>query len=233
MSSEALKIDDKLTPSDESVENSVDELQPTQDGSNSNANDSILKNYLRLLTWEELVEIASVFDSTSMIPLTDFLTKEVLINKSANFQEIPDVSNNKSAKIIPFIKDGISKSNDESNEQETSDDYEFDKYDQEIIEAKEKNVIEVNKNGSFSIYDREEELHRKKHELKKINIGEFILKQKNKLKQCQKKLKKKEIYLLYKNNSSVDIRVNKGEDEKQKGINVSSNCGLLINKRQK
>jgi len=233
MSSEALKMDDKLTPVDESVENSVDELKPTQDGSNLNVNDSILKSYLRLLTWEELVEIASVFDSTSMIPLTDFLTKEVLINKSANFQETPDVSNHRSAKIIPFIKDGISKVIDESNEQETSDDYEFDKYDQEIIEAKEKNVIEVNKNGSFSIYDREEELHRKKHELKKINIGEFILKQKNKLKQCQKKLKKKEIYLLYKNNSSVDIRVNKGEDEKQKGINVSSNCGLLINKRQK
>ncbi|OFZ21924.1 MAG: hypothetical protein A2202_04150 [Bdellovibrionales bacterium RIFOXYA1_FULL_36_14] len=233
MSSEALKIDDELTPSDELVENSVDELQPTQDGSNSNANDSILKSYLRLLTWEELVEIASVFDSTSMIPLTDFLTKEVLINKSANIQEASNSSNNKSAQIIPFIKDGISKSNDESNEQKTSDDYEFDKYDQEIIEAKEKNVIEVNKNGSFSIYDREEELHRKKHELKKINIGEFILKQKNKLKQCQKKLKKKEIYLLYKNNSSVDIRANKNEDEKQKGINVSSNCGLLINKRQK
>jgi len=233
MGSEALKIDDKLAPSDELVKDLDEELQPVQDGSSLNANESILKSYLRLLTWEELVEIASVFDSTSMIPLTDFLTKEVLLNKSANVQETSNSNNNKGARIIPFIKDGVSKVNDENNNQESNDDYEFDKYDREIIEAKEKNVIEVNKNGSFSIYDREEELHRKKHELKKVNIGEFILKQKNKFKKCQKKLKKKEIYLLYKNNSSVDIRVNKGEDEKQKGINVSSNCGLLINKRQK
>ena len=228
MSSEALKIDDKITSPDESLEVVADESQSKKDSSNLSAGDSILKNYLRLLTWEELVEIASVFDSTSMIPLTDFLTKEVLQKKYIQTQENADLSNTKSAKIIPFTKD-VSTTDSEP----TNDDYEFDKYDQEVIDAKEKNIIEVNKNGSFSIYDREEELHRKKHELKKINIGEFILKQKNKLKQCQKKLKKKEIYLLYKNNSSVDIRVNKGEDEKQKGINVSSNCGLLINKRQK
>jgi len=228
MSSEALKIDDKITSPDESLEVVADESQSKKDSSNLSAGDSILKNYLRLLTWEELVEIASVFDSTSMIPLTDFLTKEVLQKKYIQTQENADLSNTKSAKIIPFTKD-VSTTDSEP----TNDDYEFDKYDQEVIDAKEKNIIEVNKNGSFSIYDREEELHRKKHELKKINIGEFILKQKNKLKQCQKKLKKKEIYLLYKNNSSVDIRVNKDDDEKHKGIKTSSNSGLLINKRQK
>ena len=231
MSSEAVKIDDNAAPLDDSVEMVADEMLAKQDADNSSVQDSILKNYLRLLTWEELVEIASVFDSTSMIPLTEFLTKEILENKYAKVPENgigSDNDDHKSAKILPFINDSSN-----VNNQEPSDDYEFDKYDQELAGAKGRNVIEVNKNGSFSIYDHEEEIHRKKHELKKINIGEFILKQKNKLKQCQKKLKKKEIYLLYKNNSSVDIRANKGDDEKQNGIKISSNSGLLINKRQK
>ncbi len=232
MGSAAEKIDDKPVPQIESVDVVVDESQSAKevDGASVVAPESIIRNYLRLMTWEELVEIASVFDSSSMIPLTQYLTKEILQNRNSKDPENADQKDDqgKSAKIIPFRKDEQVVENFEQD-----DEYQFDKYDNEAIDPKEKNVIAVNKNGSFSIYDHEEELQRKKQELKKVNIGEFILRQKNKLKQCQKKLKKKEIYLLYKNNSSVDIRSSKNENEKDNGMKIASNSGLLIDKRQK
>lgn len=165
---------------------------------------SLLTDILRILTPEEISELTSQSTSNSRLALTDLLD---MVEEGESVSFNTEASEVDGAKILPFKKK------------------------EEVTEEKE--VYHCGKNTQEYI----------EHHFHKITLGEtaknergdtvvtsvFILKEKERFKYVQAKLKSREVLDLYRKNSNVDI-----EQEKilKDDLSKSSRSGVLINKKQ-
>lgn len=163
---------------------------------------SLLGDILRIITPEEISELTATSSGSNRLELTDMLDQ---FEDGEKF----DFSNDEGAKILPFKKNGE--------------------------EEEEVELVPVQVGAQVHEYLN--------HYLEKIKIGDtskdtkgntvetsvFILKEKERFKYVQSKLKQKEVMGLYMKNAGVDI-----EQEKtlKDDLSKSSRTGVLVNKKQ-
>lgn len=190
------------------------------------APNSLIMNLLRLITPEEIGDIATKHNGGKFLSLTDLVNERVEHNIYRDFTS-PDsvdeihesLQKSGQAKILPFKKAG--------NERQQSD-----------IEEKTLQP-EVNNEVPVSLADManailEENADRIEEEVQNIehneneNMSSFILIEKERLKRSQRILKQKEIIDLYQKNSSVDVEQIKGSNT---NVDQGREAGVLINKK--
>ena len=210
---------------------------------------SIFFKILRILTWDEICDICSISDTAAIVSLTKLIENEIMeeVEDQSVWKEKMDedeggIESRQSgysdhqiqrkdgkAKILPF-SEKPEKRNGSPEKSAYSDNRKEDEGDVRKMSLDKKTDIELHEDGSFDICDHEAEEEKKKKEEEKVNVGEFILRQKEKFKDCQRKLKKKEIYELYRDNSAIEPHRDEKEDFSVNGV---GNKGILVNKRQK
>ena len=175
---------------------------------------TLIMNLLRLITPEEIGDIATKHNGGKFLSLTDLVNERVdhkIYRDFSNPNSMDEIheSHNQStqAKILPFKKPGTDDDAVENIGGTDSD--------------SEQAVGEIAKEG---IAKPDEEINHKENE----NMSSFILIEKARLKRSQHILKQKEIIDLYQKNSNVDV-------EQIKGSNNNSaqdrEAGVLINKK--
>ena len=172
---------------------------------------SILTDVLRIITPEEISELTTSYSGKTRVDLTDLL-EHVESGNPLEFKVRTD-----SAKILPFINKG-----------------------EDQAESGKENLEDK---GSSSISASEGTIEYVTHFLHVKKLGEtsksksgdtvetaiFIIKEKERFKYVQGKLKKKEVMGLYMKNAGVDIEQEKTLKE---DLSKSSRSGVLVNKKQ-
>jgi len=187
----------------------------------------LIMNLLRLITPEEIGDIATKHNGGKFLSLTDLVNERVEQNIYRDFSS-PDAIDEiheshaqaAQAKILPFKKKAIvpelETTPGESGEPASADSS------MDISEDDPKvSVQEI----SESIEDDKEALA---EHAENENMSSFIMIEKARLKRSQQVLKQKEIIDLYQKNSDVDVEQIKGSN---KNADQSKENGVLINKR--
>jgi hypothetical protein len=163
---------------------------------------SLLGDILRIITPEEISELTATSSGSSRLELTDMLDQ---FEDGEKF----DFTNDEGAKILPFKKGG------EVEEEEQLAPVQAGPQVHEYFQ----HYIEKMKIGDTS----------KDVKGNTVETSVFILKEKERFKYVQSKLKQKEVMGLYMKNAGVDI-----EQEKtlKDDLSKSSRTGVLVNKKQ-
>jgi hypothetical protein len=186
----------------------------------------LIMTLLRIITPEEIADIATKHNGGKFLSLTDLVNERVDrkiyrdFSSTDSMDEIHDAHtahNNEtenSAKILPFNK----LENDEEHFKEEVEAPRF------VTQAKPTSQL-------ATVYEHTEVpvkaaiVEHKEDE----NMSSFILVEKNRLKQSQKALKQKEIINLYQKNSNIDVEQIKSTNQNPSS---SSEAGVLVNKKQ-
>lgn len=181
---------------------------------------NLFADILRILTPDELSVLTTVSEGEQLFSLTEMMEREFVIPRLRQ----KSTSDNK-AKILPFTK-GAKTGEDRKVEAEA-----LAKNLAEEIKTGEHKPDEVNdlKVAPTDEIFNDPDVSDEALEAKVIDLGDFIIKEKQRLKESQKKLKEQEVFGLYKKSASVDL-----EQEKllKNDMSKSANGGILVNKKQ-
>lgn len=187
----------------------------------------LIMNLLRIITPEEIADIATKHNGGKFLSLTDLVNERVdkkIYRDFASADSMDEIHEEHAkqldetrvaAKILPFK---LEKS--EESEAGTSDP-------KDLEEVKTKLVTQLKSTSQHCSVEREEILE-VVHEDGE-NMSSFILIEKSLLKKSQKALKQKEIINLYQKNSSIDVEQIKGTNQSP---STSNEVGVLVNKKQ-
>ncbi|MFA6237129.1 MAG: hypothetical protein WC635_07365 [Bacteriovorax sp.] len=177
-------------------------------------------NLLRVITPEEIGDIATKHNGGKFLSLTDLVNERVEhkiyrdFSDADSMDEIHEAHNQVSqAKILPFKKP------DELDELKSN---------QENESESRPAVNASDEKPSLQEIETEEtsaEIAHKENE----NMSSFIMIEKARLKRSQQTLKQKEIIDLYQKNSHVDVEAIKGSNN---NLEEAREAGVLINKKQ-
>lgn len=177
----------------------------------------LIMNLLRVITPEEIGDIATKHNGGKFLSLTDLVNERVEHKIYRDFSgadamdEIHDAHNpTGSAKILPFKKQG--------------EELSATKEDAAEAQLGSEEVVEDAASGELPEKEKPVEVAHKENE----NMSSFILIEKARLKRSQQILKQKEIIDLYQKNSYVDVEAIKGSNNQEE----ASEAGVLINKKQ-
>lgn len=182
----------------------------------------LIMNLLRLITPEEIGDIATKHNGGKFLSLTDLVKERVEHNIFRDFSSAESTDkiheehlNNKQAKILPFKKpDALSVSKENTSEAENAGPTSLADMANESLEHK----------GTDQGEGKQIETEHKENE----NMSSFILIEKARLKRSQQILKQKEIIDLYQKNSTVDVEQIKGSNT---NLAQAKEAGVLINKK--
>ena len=179
----------------------------------------LIMNLLRIITPEEIGDIATKHNGGKFLALTDLVNERVERDVHRDFsrpdslEEIHEShSKDNQAKILPFKKDD-SKNNENSQS--------------ESVDSQESVSLTAMADGHLNAKNSEAEI--KVEHKEDENMSSFILIEKARLNKSQRVLKQKEIIDLYQKNSSVDVEQIKGSNE---NLSQAREAGVLINKKQ-
>ncbi|MDO9183546.1 MAG: hypothetical protein Q7U04_14115 [Bacteriovorax sp.] len=180
---------------------------------------SLIMNLLRIITPEEIGEIATKHNGGKFLSLTELVSERVEhkiyrdFSSADSMDEIHDAHNLPTqAVILPFKNPRVD------------------------MLAKDEPAISLSDMASTSLENREEEGQRLIDKAEEViehkeneNMSSFILIEKARLKRSQQILKQKEIIDLYQKNSNVDVEQIKGSNN---NLAQAREAGVLINKKQ-
>lgn len=186
------------------------------------AQNFLIMNLLRLITPEEIGDIATKHNGGKFLSLNDLVTERVEHNVHRDFSRSDSMNEiheshatNALAKILPFknreeghelVSEAASIAGDEAVVSLTA-----------IVDEGGEENCENEKNTEKEIVHNEGE-----------NMSSFILIEKERLKRSQHVLKQKEIIDLYQKNSNVDVEQIKGSN---KNRSQDKDAGVLVNKK--
>ena len=185
----------------------------------------LIMNLLRIITPEEIADIATKHNGGKFLSLTDLVNERIDRKIYRDFSSTDSVDeiheehseqkneNTNSAKILPFNTEKKTVSNESFNESSPAI----------VIQAKPTSQL-----SPVHYQDVEAVVERIVHK-ENENMSSFILVEKARLKQSQKSLKQKEIISLYQKNSNIDVEQIKSTN---KDPSTSSEAGVLVNKKQ-
>ena len=180
----------------------------------------LIQNLLRILTPEEIGDIATKHNGGKFLSLNDLVNERIdkKIYRDFSTQDYMEEFHEKSkgAKILPFKKNGDA---EESSASEATDPTE------EIAHQSLTGMGEAQlAQAGASKESLEDSAHADGE-----NMSSFILIEKARLKRSQKMLKQREIIDLYQKNSNVDVEQIRGSNN---NLEQSSEAGVLVNKKQ-
>lgn len=197
------------------------------------AQNSLIMNLLRIITPEEIADIATKHNGGKFLSLTALVDERVERNIHRDFtptNAIDDIHDEhasytekvEAAKILPFA------SPLKANKHEFIP---FEKEGAEKIDLRSRLTVHIKHTSQAINYEDEEvvEKHEPVVHAEDENMSSFILVEKERLKQSQKSLKKKEIIRLYQKNSTIDLEQIKTSN---KTAADSGEAGVLVNKKQ-
>lgn len=176
----------------------------------------LIMNLLRLITPEEIGDIATKHNGGKFLSLNDLVMERVEHNIHRDFSS-PDSMNeihelhatSAQAKILPF----------KTREEEQSP------TDETPIATDSEAQVSLTALGDMAILEiQEKEIKHNEGE----NMSSFILIEKERLKRSQHVLKQKEIIDLYQKNSNVDVEQIKGSNQNR---SQDKDAGVLVNKK--
>lgn len=191
----------------------------------------LIMTLLRIITPEEIADIATKHNGGKFLSLTDLVNERVDrkiyrdFSSTDSMDEIHEehatqhTETEGSAKILPFnkLENKEAATGDPSSEEES---------------AAPRFVTQAKPTSQFApAYEHVEApakaamVEHKEDE----NMSSFILIEKNRLKQSQKSLKQKEIINLYQKNSNIDVEQIKSTNQNP---SAASEAGVLVNKKQ-
>ena len=181
----------------------------------------LIMNLLRIITPEEIADIATKHNGGKFLSLTDLVNERIDRKIYRDFsstdsmdeihEEHAEQKNEKesSAKILPFnLEQNIAPIAEEATTA-------F------VTQAKPSSQLKP-------VHDEDVVTVRAAHK-ENENMSSFILIEKARLKQSQKSLKQKEIISLYQKNSNIDVEQIKSTNQNPSS---SSEIGVLVNKKQ-
>ena len=187
----------------------------------------LVMTLLRIITPEEIADIATKHNGGKFLSLTDLVNERVDRKIYRDFTSTDSMDeiheehatqhseSENSAKILPF--------NSEKAGGEILND-------QTIEHPAAKFVTQARPMSQLAPVYEEEIIQAKAIEHKEDeNMSSFILIEKARLKQSQKALKQKEIINLYQKNSNIDVEQIKSTNQNP---GTSSEAGVLVNKKQ-
>ena len=190
----------------------------------------LVMTLLRIITPEEIADIATKHNGGKFLSLTDLVSERVDrkiyrdFTSTDSMDEIHDEhaaqhgsgsTGENSAKILPF-----------KSEKSTSEVLE----DEAVESSTQKFVSQARPTSQLAPVYEEEIVQTKVVEHKEDeNMSSFILVEKARLKQSQKSLKQKEIINLYQKNSNIDVEQIKSTNQNP---GASNEAGVLVNKKQ-
>lgn len=190
----------------------------------------LIMNLLRIITPEEIADIATKHNGGKFLSLTDLVSERVEqkiyrdFSSVESLDEIHDALARKKAedesgeaKILPF---NAKKEVDEEEELIGPRPLPEPRF---VIQAKPTSQI-----APRALVEEEVKAQKIEH-AEDENMSSFILVEKTRLKHSQKTLKQKEIIELYQKNSNVDVEQIKSTNQNPMS---SSETGVLVNKKQ-
>lgn len=186
------------------------------------AQNFLIMNLLRVITPEEIGDIATKHNGGKFLSLTDLVNERVEHNvfrdfSSADAFEEMHEQHNQKAKILPFKK-----TNDDFQETPKADDSEAEEV--SSLSAMAEAHLAPDKKETTAQDQKQEVAHQENE-----NMSSFILIEKERLKRSQQSLKQKEIIDLYQKNSNVDVEQIKGSNN---NFAQAKEAGVLVNKKQ-
>ena len=184
------------------------------------AQNFLIMNLLRLITPEEIGDIATKHNGGKFLSLTDLVNERVEQNVYRDFSNADALDDfheqTNKAKILPFQKK--SEPSDETSQVEA-------------VASEEVSSLSAMAEAHLTAGTptAEEETHNEVVHQENENMSSFILIEKERLKRSQKSLKQKEIIDLYQKNSSVDVEQIKGSNT---NLSQAREAGVLVNKKQ-
>ncbi|MBP9681424.1 MAG: hypothetical protein KBD76_08465 [Bacteriovorax sp.] len=180
----------------------------------------LIMNLLRLITPEEIGDIATKHNGGKFLSLTDLVNERVErqiyrdFSSPDSMEEIHD-AHSAQAKILPFNKKPTSPDSNTAQEGEA------------LLLAGPENE----KSGNTVIDKDKEEGHTKEviEHKEDENMSSFIMIEKARLKRSQRTLKQKEIIDLYQKNSNVEVEQIKASNS---NLGHEQEAGVLVNKKQ-
>lgn len=181
---------------------------------------------LRIITPEEIADIATKHNGGKFLSLTDLVNERVDrkiyrdFSSTDSMDEIHEehaVQNSEtegSAKILPFKTESKVETTEHSEESPAARFVTQARPTSQLAHVYEEEQVPV----KAVIEHKEDE-----------NMSSFILVEKRRLQQSQKALKQKEIINLYQKNSNIDVEQIKNTNQSP---STSSEAGVLVNKKQ-
>ncbi len=190
----------------------------------------LIMNLLRIITPEEIADIATKHNGGKFLSLTDLVTERVerkIYRDFSNSDSIDEIheahvkhlSDDKAAKILPFNKKRILSEN-------AVEDLNLKKVSQPSVRPSLTTM--AIQTSQLAFHDEPDEVIAVEHK-EDENMSTFIMVEKSRLKNSQKTLKQKEIIDLYQKNSSVDVEQIKSSNAEAAQL---SEAGVLVNKKQ-
>lgn len=191
----------------------------------------LIMNLLRIITPEEIADIATKHNGGKFLSLTDLVNERVEKKIYRDFSSADSVDEihedhaqqilekDGGAKILPFNQK--MQNEDENSPEQISDEAIEPRF---VVQAKATSQLapqvydQIAPKKAIAVEHKEDE-----------NMSSFILIEKARLKTSQKSLKQKEIIDLYQKNSNVDVELIKSTNQNPSS---SGEGGVLINKKQ-
>lgn len=180
----------------------------------------LILNLLRIITPEEIGDIATKHNGGKFLSLTDLVSERVEHNVFRDFSSADSIDelheiHSKQAKILPFKKNAVpSAETSQAEEIQT----------EEVSSLADAALEQINLTTTETSSSNEDVAHKEDE-----NMSSFILIEKERLKRSQKSLKQKEIIDLYQKNSTVDVEQIKGSNN---NLSQAREAGVLVNKKQ-
>lgn len=191
---------------------------------------TLIRTLLRIVTPEEIADIATKHNGGKFLSLTDLVTERIEHNVSHDFSN-PDIideiheayskdkSEDTQAKILPFTNhSNLTPAQSSINEASSNNE-------EKKVLFKSALKVKAITTAQEIIEEDVVEVKHKENE----NMSSFILVEKARLNKSQKVLKQKEIIDLYQKNSNVDVEHIKTTNSNPAS---SSEAGVLVNKKQ-
>lgn len=189
----------------------------------------LIMTLLRIITPEEIADIATKHNGGKFLSLTDLVNERVDRKIYRDFSSVDSMDeihdehaaqnseNENSAKILPFnkLENKEVSSQEHAEEAPTPRFVTLAKPTSQFAPAYEEVAAPVK---AAMVEHKEDE-----------NMSSFILVEKNRLKESQKALKQKEIINLYQKNSNIDVEQIKTTNQNP---STSNEAGVLVNKKQ-
>lgn len=181
---------------------------------------NIFADILRILTPDELSVLTTVSEGEQLFSLTEMMESEFV---SPRLRQ--KISGDHRAKIIPFTKVAKTSEDRQTQAEGLAKDV-AEELKSGGVNPEEMNTVRVKEGDQLF---QEPDVSEEGIEAKVLDLGDFIIKEKQRLKESQKKLKEQEVVGLYRKSASVDL-----EQEKmlKNDMSKSANGGILVNKKQ-
>ena len=192
----------------------------------------LIMNLLRIITPEEIADIATKHNGGKFLSLTDLVSERVERNIYRDFSSTDSVDeiheehavfanqDTSHAKILPFNKKDSSENVEPLVTVEVPDENPVPRFVTQAITTSQ--VAPV-------FHEEEAPVATKIEHAEGENMSSFILIEKARLKQSQKNLKQKEVINLYQKNSNIDVEQIKSTNQNP---GTSNESGVLVNKKQ-